>query len=74
MSQPQIKPPLSPSSEPSPLSPAERRAFSYANTLQLLISQIFASRQGADRVLASYFRDHKKHGSKDRKLIRETLF
>ncbi|WP_372872473.1 RsmB/NOP family class I SAM-dependent RNA methyltransferase [Shewanella sp.] len=61
-------------SHPAALSPAERRAISYANTLHLLVSHIFESREGADRVLANYFREHKKHGSKDRKLIRETLF
>ncbi|QYK06351.1 RsmB/NOP family class I SAM-dependent RNA methyltransferase [Shewanella zhangzhouensis] len=61
-------------SHPAPLSSAERRAISYANTLHLLVSHIFKQREGADRVLANYFREHKKHGSKDRKLIRETLF
>ncbi|MCL2917705.1 RsmB/NOP family class I SAM-dependent RNA methyltransferase [Shewanella litorisediminis] len=61
-------------SHPAPLSSAERRAISYANTLHQLVSHIFDKREGADRVLANYFREHKKHGSKDRKLIRETLF
>lgn len=61
-------------SHPAPISSAERRAISYANTLHLLVSHIFKQREGADRVLANYFREHKKHGSKDRKLIRETLF
>jgi 16S rRNA (cytosine967-C5)-methyltransferase len=54
--------------------PAQKRALSYAATIHGLLCQVFASAQPADRVLANYFRDHKKHGSKDRKVIRETLF
>lgn len=55
-------------------SPAQKRALSYASTIKMLFDDIQATRQPADRVLAHYFREHKKHGSKDRKVIRETLF
>ncbi|WP_394200520.1 RsmB/NOP family class I SAM-dependent RNA methyltransferase [Shewanella waksmanii] len=53
---------------------AQKRALSYSQTLHLLISQIFAEKMPADRVLADYFRANKKHGSKDRRVIRESLF
>ncbi|WP_299495528.1 RsmB/NOP family class I SAM-dependent RNA methyltransferase [uncultured Shewanella sp.] len=56
------------------LSPLQKRALSYSNTLQRLFNEIINTRSPADRVLAQYFRDNKKHGSKDRKVIRETLF
>ncbi len=60
---------------PSPsLTPAQKRAASYANTINTLFIEILDSRQSADRVLANYFRSNKKHGSKDRRVIRETLF
>lgn len=55
-------------------SPAQKRALSYASTLHQLVSDIFNSGMPADRTLANYFREHKKHGSKDRRLLRETLF
>ncbi|QYJ77848.1 RsmB/NOP family class I SAM-dependent RNA methyltransferase [Shewanella acanthi] len=54
--------------------PSQKRALSYANTIKQLFDDIFSSKQPADRVLANYFREHKKHGSKDRKVIRESLF
>ncbi|MBR9727353.1 RsmB/NOP family class I SAM-dependent RNA methyltransferase [Shewanella intestini] len=52
----------------------QRRAISYANTLFGLFDQVMVQKQPADRILAEYFRAHKQHGSKDRKVIRETLF
>ncbi|MCG9963714.1 RsmB/NOP family class I SAM-dependent RNA methyltransferase [Shewanella cutis] len=57
-----------------PQTPAQKRALSYANTIKLLFDEILSAKQPADRVLANYFREHKKHGSKDRKVIRESLF
>ncbi|MCL1079147.1 RsmB/NOP family class I SAM-dependent RNA methyltransferase [Parashewanella spongiae] len=54
--------------------PAQKRALSYALTIHRLFTQIMDSKQPADRVLAHYFRENKKHGSKDRRVIRETLF
>lgn len=63
----------------SPLSiqattPTQKRALSYSHTLQTLFNEVMNKKQPADRVLAQYFRENKKHGSKDRKIIRETLF
>jgi 16S rRNA (cytosine967-C5)-methyltransferase len=55
-------------------SSSEKRALSYASTLYGLFNQIIDTKQPADRVLANYFREHKKHGSKDRRVIRESLF
>jgi len=54
--------------------PAQKRALSYATTIKMLFDTVMQNRQPADRILANYFREHKKHGSKDRKVIRETLF
>ncbi|MGB0895076.1 MAG: RsmB/NOP family class I SAM-dependent RNA methyltransferase [Parashewanella sp.] len=54
--------------------PQQKRSLSYANTILNLFQQIMESKQPADNHLANYFREHKKHGSKDRKIIRETLF
>jgi len=54
--------------------PAQKRALSYATTIKMLFDTVMQSRHPADRILANYFREHKKHGSKDRKVIRETLF
>ena len=53
---------------------AQKRALSYASTIYLLFSTVMEDKFPADKVLANYFREHKKHGSKDRKIIRETLF
>lgn len=54
--------------------PAQKRALSYAATIKRLFDEVMGSHQPADRILANYFREHKKHGSKDRKVVRETLF
>ncbi|WP_299002765.1 methyltransferase domain-containing protein [uncultured Shewanella sp.] len=56
------------------LTPLQKRALSYSHTLHSLFNEIITTESPADRVLARYFRDNKKHGSKDRKVIRETLF
>ncbi|MFQ6370131.1 RsmB/NOP family class I SAM-dependent RNA methyltransferase [Shewanella sp. YIC-542] len=56
------------------MTPAEKYAESYANTIRQLFTDICQNRQSADRVLASYFRLNKKHGGRDRRIIRETLF
>ena len=53
---------------------AQKRALSYSLTIQTLFLQILNKKMPADRILAQYFRENKKHGSKDRKVIRETLF
>ncbi|WP_394129773.1 RsmB/NOP family class I SAM-dependent RNA methyltransferase [Shewanella maritima] len=52
----------------------QKRALSYATTVTQLFTQIMNKKMPADRCLAEYFREHKKHGSKDRKVIRESLF
>lgn len=52
----------------------EVRALSYARTLHQLMTDIEQGKLPADKMLANYFREHKKHGSKDRRLLRETLF
>ncbi|MCE9678108.1 RsmB/NOP family class I SAM-dependent RNA methyltransferase [Shewanella sp. AS1] len=54
--------------------PAQKRALSYSVTICQLFNQVMQSKLPADRILADYFRSHKKHGSKDRRVIRETLF
>ncbi|MGI2261161.1 RsmB/NOP family class I SAM-dependent RNA methyltransferase [Shewanella sp. GXUN23E] len=50
------------------------RALTYARTLHQLMMQIAEGHLPADKTLANYFREHKKHGSKDRRVLRETLF
>ncbi|MCF1429052.1 MAG: RsmB/NOP family class I SAM-dependent RNA methyltransferase [Shewanella sp.] len=50
------------------------RALTYARTLHQLMTQVSDGHLPADKTLANYFRDHKKHGSKDRRVLRETLF
>ncbi|MGZ9898870.1 RsmB/NOP family class I SAM-dependent RNA methyltransferase [Shewanella gaetbuli] len=55
-------------------SSAEKRAISYANTILNLLDNVFSNKQPADRIIGQYFREHKKHGSKDRRVIRESLF
>jgi len=52
----------------------EKRAISYASTIFNLFDSVLTTKQPADRVIANYFREHKKHGSKDRRVIRESLF
>ncbi|WP_254304020.1 RsmB/NOP family class I SAM-dependent RNA methyltransferase [Shewanella sp. VB17] len=54
--------------------PAQKRALSYANTLYFLFHQVMDTKLPADRVVGEYFRVNKKHGSKDRRVIRESLF
>ncbi|WP_336246470.1 hypothetical protein [Shewanella sp. OMA3-2] len=55
-------------------SSAEKRAISYASTIFNLFDSVLFTKQPADRIIANYFREHKKHGSKDRRVIRESLF
>ncbi len=54
--------------------PEQKRALSYSTTIYQLFNQVLHSKQPADRMIAEYFRNHKKHGSKDRRVIRESLF
>ncbi|UAL44962.1 RsmB/NOP family class I SAM-dependent RNA methyltransferase [Shewanella inventionis] len=54
--------------------PAQKRALSYATTIEMLFNQVMSTKMPADRIIGQYFREHKKHGSKDRRVIRETLF
>ncbi|WP_256717731.1 RsmB/NOP family class I SAM-dependent RNA methyltransferase [Shewanella sp. UCD-KL12] len=54
--------------------PAQKRALSYANTILQLFTEVMEKKQPADRVVGEYFRVNKKHGSKDRRVIRESLF
>jgi len=56
------------------MTPVEKHADSYAQTIRLLFNDILQSKRSADRVVASYFRLNKKHGGRDRRIIRETLF
>jgi len=53
---------------------AQKRALSYASTIITLFNQVMQNKQAADRVVGEYFRLNKKHGSKDRRVIRESLF
>lgn len=53
---------------------AQKRALSYSITIHQLFEQVMQSKQPADRIVAEYFRINKKHGSKDRRVIRESLF
>ncbi|WP_350431321.1 RsmB/NOP family class I SAM-dependent RNA methyltransferase [Shewanella sp. H8] len=54
--------------------PAQKRALSYATTIAMLFDQVISTSMPADRIIGQYFREHKKHGSKDRRVIRESLF
>jgi 16S rRNA (cytosine967-C5)-methyltransferase len=54
--------------------PAQKRALSYSTTIEKLFNQVMSSNMPADRIIGQYFREHKKHGSKDRRVIRESLF
>ncbi|MEC4726463.1 RsmB/NOP family class I SAM-dependent RNA methyltransferase [Shewanella sp. D64] len=54
--------------------PAQKRALSYANTIFQLFHQVMDKQHPADRVVGEYFRINKKHGSKDRRVIRESVF
>lgn len=54
--------------------PAQKRALSYSTTIETLFNQVMSTNMPADRIIGQYFREHKKHGSKDRRVIRESLF
>ncbi|AZG72686.1 RsmB/NOP family class I SAM-dependent RNA methyltransferase [Shewanella livingstonensis] len=54
--------------------PAQKRALSYSSTIATLFNQVMSTSMPADRIIGQYFREHKKHGSKDRRVIRESLF
>ena len=56
------------------MTPVEKHADSYAQTIRLLFTDILQSKHSADWVVASYFLLNKKHGGRDRRIIRETLF
>ncbi|WP_052074425.1 RsmB/NOP family class I SAM-dependent RNA methyltransferase [Shewanella mangrovi] len=56
------------------MTPIEKRAFSYTSTIIALFEEVMATKKNADRVIADYFRANKKHGAKDRRIIRESLF
>ncbi|QQX81561.1 RsmB/NOP family class I SAM-dependent RNA methyltransferase [Shewanella sp. KX20019] len=53
---------------------AQKRALSYSNTIHQLFNSVFQQKMPADRIVGEYFRANKKHGSKDRRVIRESLF
>ena len=53
---------------------AQKRALSYSNTIHQLFNSVFEQEMPADRIVGEYFRANKKHGSKDRRVIRESLF
>ena len=55
-------------------SSAQKRALSYSNTIHQLFNSVFEQEMPADRIVGEYFRANKKHGSKDRRVIRESLF
>jgi len=54
--------------------PAQKRALSYSTTIETLFNRVMSTKMPADRIIGQYFREHKKHGSKDRRVIRESLF
>ncbi len=54
--------------------PAQKHALSYANTILQLFTRVMEKKQPADRIIGEYFRGNKKHGAKDRRVIRESLF
>lgn len=54
--------------------PAQKRALSYSNTIHQLFISVMQEKLPADRIVGEYFRTNKKHGSKDRRVIRESLF
>ena len=66
--------PSAPQSKIIANTPAEKRALSYSATVKMLFDEVLDTKMPADRIVANYFREHKKHGSKDRRVIRETLF
>ncbi|MBQ4888529.1 RsmB/NOP family class I SAM-dependent RNA methyltransferase [Shewanella sp. MMG014] len=66
--------PVAPQSNLIATTPAQKRALSYSTTIKMLFDEVLDTKMPADRIVANYFREHKKHGSKDRRVIRETLF
>ncbi len=50
------------------------RAFNVATTVWKLFSGIMEKRQPLDKLLSGFFRENKKYGSKDRRLISETIY
>ncbi|ABV88277.1 RsmB/NOP family class I SAM-dependent RNA methyltransferase [Shewanella pealeana] len=69
---------IEPSSSPQDAfqagTPAQKRALSYSNTIHQLFISVMNEKLPADRIVGEYFRINKKHGSKDRRVIRESLF
>ncbi|MCK8045597.1 RsmB/NOP family class I SAM-dependent RNA methyltransferase [Shewanella sp. 1CM18E] len=69
-----VEPSTSPQDAFQAQSPAQKRALSYSNTVYQLFSSVMSEKLPADRIVGEYFRTNKKHGSKDRRVIRESLF
>ncbi|MGS0675021.1 RsmB/NOP family class I SAM-dependent RNA methyltransferase [Shewanella sp. 30m-9] len=69
-----IEPSSSPQDAFQAQSPAQKRALSYSNTIHQLFLSVMHEKLPADRIVGEYFRTNKKHGSKDRRVIRESLF
>ncbi|MCL1138527.1 RsmB/NOP family class I SAM-dependent RNA methyltransferase [Shewanella pneumatophori] len=69
-----VEPSSSPQDAFQAETPAQKRALSYSNTIHQLFSSVMEQKLPADRIVGEYFRVHKKHGSKDRRVIRESLF
>ncbi|WP_299803464.1 RsmB/NOP family class I SAM-dependent RNA methyltransferase [uncultured Shewanella sp.] len=69
-----VEPSSSPQDAFQAQTPAQKRALSYSNTIHQLFLNVMTEKLPADRIVGEYFRTHKKHGSKDRRVIRESLF
>ncbi|GIU19634.1 MULTISPECIES: RsmB/NOP family class I SAM-dependent RNA methyltransferase [unclassified Shewanella] len=69
-----VEPSTSPQDAFQAQTPAQKRALSYSNTIHQLFLNVMNEKLPADRIVGEYFRTHKKHGSKDRRVIRESLF
>ncbi|GIU28863.1 RsmB/NOP family class I SAM-dependent RNA methyltransferase [Shewanella schlegeliana] len=69
-----VEPSSSPQDAFQAETPAQKRALSYSNTIHQLFVSVMNEKLPADRIVGEYFRTHKKHGSKDRRVIRESLF
>ncbi|ABZ77596.1 Fmu (Sun) domain protein [Shewanella halifaxensis HAW-EB4] len=69
-----VEPSSSPQDAFQAETPAQKRALSYSNTIYQLFVSVMNEKLPADRIVGEYFRTHKKHGSKDRRVIRESLF
>ncbi|RMD82151.1 MAG: RsmB/NOP family class I SAM-dependent RNA methyltransferase [Lentisphaerae bacterium] len=52
----------------------KNRALCYARVTAQVLKSIFTSRNPADRELRSYFKQHREHGSRDRRIIANCLF